>query len=57
MASVRWWKTSDSIKKLVQDIRARMPERQGISATVIGLERGTIGLPTPEWTPAGLSGR
>jgi hypothetical protein len=34
--SVRWWKTSDSINTLVQVIRARMPEGQGISDTEIG---------------------
>jgi hypothetical protein len=38
--SVQWWKTSDSIKTMVQSIRARMPDREGISEPVTGPGQG-----------------
>jgi protein-S-isoprenylcysteine O-methyltransferase Ste14 len=34
--SVRWWKTCDSIKTLVQIIRSRMPEGQGVPNPATG---------------------
>ena len=41
--SVRWWKTSDSIRTLVQDIRSRMPEGEGIPEPGGGAGQGDEG--------------